>query len=351
MVALHAVLWLSAVVIPLFVVPFYTHLDEHDFWLLLPPKLIANALMAAFFYANYYRFTPDWILTKNSPRFAIIIVTSLLILIIIDTAYFQFFLKPILHQHISRGPRNGRSFDIGKYLTPLPKLAGIVFYFAMSLVISSALAISHYQKKQQENQQEIEVAKLTAELEVLKLQISPHFLFNTLNNIRSLVRKKSDNAEEAIIKLASMLRYMLYASKTDKVPLQKEIDHLNDFVSLQKLRMSTPDSVTFQVTGTVEGITIEPLLFIPFVENAFKYGIHAQKPSAISFSLTVLPNAIHFESQNHVFVDIIDTDDGSGIGLDNVRKRLQLHYPNQHELVISEVDGLFMVNMTIRLAA
>ncbi|MVM38980.1 hypothetical protein GO730_17900 [Spirosoma sp. HMF3257] len=349
-VVLHVILWLSAVVIPLFVVPFYIHLDEHDFWLILPSKLICNALTAVFFYTNYYIFTPNWITTKQSSRFIVIIVAFLLVLIAIDTAYFQFFLKPVLHQHLLRGPRTGRLFDIGKYLTPLPKLAGIVFYFSLALVVSSALAISQYQKRQQENQQEIEVAKLTAELEVLKLQISPHFLFNTLNNIRSLVRKKSDNTEEAIIKLASMLRYMLYASKTDKVPLQKEIDHLNDFITLQKLRLSNPGSVLFRVVGNVEGVEIEPLLFIPFVENAFKYGIHAKKPSAIQFSLTTLLNEIHFDSQNHLFTDITDTDETSGIGLDNVRKRLQLHYPGQHELMISEIDGLFMVKMKIRLS-
>ena len=345
--AIHITVWLSAVVVPLFVFPFYTRLSNKELWLFLPIKLIGDALTAVFFYVNYHRFVPDWMATKRFGRFALIVAGLFLLLLAVDTVYVQLFVKPLLKQNVFAGTDEGRMLLKGP--TPLPKVLGIVFYFAMALVISSALAIQRYQQAQQERQQLMELAKVTAELEVLKLQISPHFLFNTLNNIRSLVRKKSDKAEEVIIKLSSLLRYMLYQSKNATVPLEKEIDHLNDYIALQKLRLSRPEDVSFSVLGRVDGVFIEPLLFIPFVENAFKYGVHAGWSSAIAFQLKVLPDTLYFESRNAVSGAIPDSDDETGIGLDNVRKRLQMYYPNRHTLTIDEINEEFIVKMTLTL--
>lgn len=345
--AIHMAVWLSAVVVPLFVFPFYTRLSNEELWLFLPIKLIGDALTAVFFYVNYYRFVPDWMVRKRFGRFALIVAVIFLLLLAIDIVYVQLLVKPLLKQSIFAGLDARRMLLKGP--TPLPKVLGIVFYFALALVISSALAIQRYQQAQQERQQFMELAKVTAELEVLKLQISPHFLFNTLNNIRSLVRKKSDNAEEVIIKLSSLLRYMLYQSKNDTVPLAKEINHLNDYMALQKLRLSRPEDVSFSVLGTIDGVVIEPLLFIPFVENAFKYGVHAGRSSAIAFQLNVLPDTLYFESRNYVSDHLPDSDDETGIGLDNVRKRLQLYYPDRHTLTIDEINGEFIVKMILTL--
>ncbi len=346
-IALHVVVWLSAMIVPLFIFPFYTQLNEKDFAHFIPSKIISDILIATFFYINFYKITPEWIEKKNNLRFAFIVFSVFIGLIFIEIIFFQFLTKPTLQNPNYIDFSQSRRPNFTRGLIPFPKIFGIVFYYILALVISSALAINNHQKEQQERQKQIEFEKLHAELEVLKLQISPHFLFNTLNNIRSLVRKKSENTEEVVLKLSNILRYMLYQSKANKVALSKEISHIRDYIDLQKLRMSEPEKVKFEIFGAIDDIQIEPLLFIPFVENAFKYGIHAKIASEISFSINVVDNQLLFESRNQVFEITHDTEESSGLGLENVKKRLALYYPKQHELSIDESNNMFVVKMKL----
>lgn len=186
-----------------------------------------------------------------------------------------------------------------------------------------------------------------SELALLRSQVNPHFLFNTLNNIYSLVYRKSDDAPEAVMKLSSIMRYMLYDATTDSVPLNKEIEYLKSFIELQGLRIKHADYVSLQIQGHTDDRTIAPMLLIPFVENAFKHGSKLHQPGII-IRLMTSPGRINFEVSNYIRKSVNDDDNqASGIGLANIRRRLELLYPGKHDLVISKDEEMFRINLEI----
>jgi len=188
----------------------------------------------------------------------------------------------------------------------------------------------------------------TSELALLRSQVNPHFLFNTLNNIYSLVYRKSEDAPAAVMKMSSIMRYMLFDAAADTVPLEKEIDYLKSFIELQQLRTRQKDFVSFSVGGGIEGHTIIPMLLIPFVENAFKHGNKSAPSPGIIINLTVEPGWILFEVSNYLKKGP-DTahDNGSGIGLNNVRRRLELLFPGKHTLETWEENDMYHVKLII----
>lgn len=186
-----------------------------------------------------------------------------------------------------------------------------------------------------------------SELTLMRSQVNPHFLFNTLNNIYSLVYRKSPEAPEAVMKLSSIMRYMLYDSAEQKVPLEKEIEYLKNFIELQNLRVKHPDFVSLQIEGNIEGRTIAPMLLISFVENAFKHSNKNLRPG-ILIHLSVLKEKVKFEVINYIKTGTSANDEpSSGIGLDTIRRRLELIYPGKHKLVISQDSVTFRINLEI----
>jgi len=187
-----------------------------------------------------------------------------------------------------------------------------------------------------------------SELALLRSQINPHFLFNTLNNIYSLVYKKSDDAPEAVMKLSSIMRYTLYDSNTDKVLLEKEIEYLKSFIELQLLRLKTKDFVTFNINGEVNGKTIAPMLFISFVENAFKHCSKKVKSPGIIINLTINEEKTQFEVLNYFKIsEATNKDIAGGIGLQNIKRRLDLLYHEKHKLDIYKQNDQFIVKLEI----
>jgi two-component system, LytTR family, sensor kinase len=187
-----------------------------------------------------------------------------------------------------------------------------------------------------------------SELALLRSQINPHFLFNTLNNIYSLVYKKSDDAPEAVMKLSSIMRYTLYDSVTDQVLLEKEVEYLKSFIELQQLRFKKNDFVEFNISGNLEGHTIAPMLFISFVENAFKHGSKKVESPGIIVDLKVTEGKIIFEVMNYFKAnDVSNVDITGGIGLQNIRRRLELLYKEKHQLEISKTEDKYMVKLEI----
>jgi len=187
-----------------------------------------------------------------------------------------------------------------------------------------------------------------SELALLRSQINPHFLFNTLNNIYSLVYKKSDDAPEAVMKLSSIMRYTLYDSNADKVFLEKEIEYLKSFIELQQLRLKTANFVEFRIIGSIEDIMIAPMVFISFVENSFKHGNKKVVSPGIIITLTVNERKTLFEVMNYVRNDDIHNKDISGgIGLQNIKRRLELIYKDKYKLDIKKLDDRYIVNLEI----
>jgi LytS/YehU family sensor histidine kinase len=208
------------------------------------------------------------------------------------------------------------------------------------------LAIEWFETQKIKN--ELILQTQTSELALLRSQVNPHFLFNTLNNIYSLVYQKSDDAPAAIMKLSSIMRYMLYDATSDKVMLEKEIEYLQSFVELQKLRLREKDFVEITISGKVEGRTIAPMLLIPFVENAFKHGDKSGTCPGIKIGLFIDPLSIRFEVWNQSRPkSLTSKDHNKGIGMNNIKRRLDLLYPGKHILQITQDELSFKVDLIL----
>ena len=187
-----------------------------------------------------------------------------------------------------------------------------------------------------------------SELALLKSQVSPHFLFNTLNNIYSLVYQQAGTAPSAVMKLSEIMRYMLYEASTDKVMLEKETDYLFSFIELQSLRLHQKNFVEFILKGQTNNKKIAPMLLIPFVENAFKHCDKKVTPPGIVIKLDASGDKIYFEVKNKVSMDKPSTSEvQGGIGLKNVKRRLNLIYPSTHELMIENNETDYIIKLTI----
>jgi len=177
--------------------------------------------------------------------------------------------------------------------------------------------------------------------------MEPHFLFNTLNNIYSLVYQKSDDAPDAVMKLSSIMRYMLYDSNTRLVPLKKEIEYINSYIELQKLRLKRKDFVELKISGEIENQMIVPMVFIAFVENAFKHGNKKVDSPGIVIDFQILHQKIMFEIMNFTGKDLNIMDATGGIGLGNIKRRLELSYPKKHRLEIIQSEDKYIVKLEI----
>ncbi|MBK8052692.1 MAG: histidine kinase [Saprospiraceae bacterium] len=205
--------------------------------------------------------------------------------------------------------------------------------------------------EQKEELKRIELEKAMTELNFLKAQVNPHFLFNTLNNLYGLIIEKSDKSAECVLKLADILKYTIGEGNQDKVLLKKELQLLENYIELEKLR--TPEAnVTFTKSNTNDSLQITPLLLLPFVENAFKHGLNTvSKNGFIHLQISTKEQLLNLSIENNLPpVNNTIAIQSHGIGIDNVKKRLNLLYANRHELVIERKSDSFLVNLQINLA-
>jgi two-component system, LytTR family, sensor kinase len=197
-------------------------------------------------------------------------------------------------------------------------------------------------------EKERKAERLASELKFLRSQISPHFLFNTMANMVSLARQKSDQLESSLLKLSDLLRYMLYESGEEKFLLSKEILYLRSYIEIQQLRFGEDLDLLLEIDDGADCI-IEPMLLVPFVENAFKHGIGLVEKPFINIGLRVAERHLSFVVANNYNNRDLSKDQGGGIGLDNVRTRLNLLYPGRYKLNIKDNGGIYEVNLNLDL--
>ncbi len=227
-------------------------------------------------------------------------------------------------------------------------------FLALGIVgfVSSVAKILGDWLQQQRTMSELETQKASSELKFLKSQINPHFLFNTLNNLYALTLKKSDDAPEVVIKLSDMMRYMLYECNEPLVPLQKEVDYINNYIALESLRQSSGVDIAFELTGSPGALKIAPLIFVPFLENAFKHGLKENiKEGFLHISIEIIEHRLKFELQNSKPTRITSPSQqrkrAGGIGLENVRRRLELIYPERHQLEIEDSPDRYLTSLNL----
>jgi len=231
---------------------------------------------------------------------------------------------------------------------------GLMYFFSdavstMFLIVLAVLVrIAEYWYRDKREKTELALEEQKLELELLKAQINPHFFFNTLNNIYSLVYKKSDDAPAAVMKLSEIMRYMIYESKSDMVPLEKEVEQLENYIELERLRIKDPDFIAFETRGNFSSHVIPPMLLVSFAENAFKHGKRKVTNPGIIFTVAAEEGIIKYEVVNHILREPHNNHVGEGIGMRNTRRRLELLYPDCHQLYIRTDNDRYIVKLQLR---
>ena len=302
-----------------------------------------NALLIAFYYLNTYLFIPKLLDHKKFVSYTLIILALLIFFGFFPRIYHFFFgsLQPAV-QRPPNNPGRPRNFQ-----PPLVN-PGNIAVFLLVLVFSTGIKVINQWLRSEQRNKEIANEKLKTELSFLKAQINPHFLFNTLNNIYALASSQSEYTAPAVMKLSNIMRYVLSEARNDMVPLEKEILFTTHYIELQKMRLTDKTSIEFTVTGDTMGRQISPLLLLPFVENAFKYGVSTREWSPIRILLEIKKDSLYFSVNNHKHINTsLKVADNTGIGIENTRRRLDLLYEDRYQLTIDDKAGEFTVHLNI----
>lgn len=290
-----------------------------------------NVLRLVLFYTNAHLLIPGLVYKKRYGQYVLSLVASLGIMLAWDSFFFNLLMPD-------------RDYKVWNFFVfNLP-----VFFFI--IIASAAFRMIRDRIEANQHAREKETENLKTELAFLRSQVSPHFMFNILNNMVALARKKSDILEPSLIKLSSLLRYMLYETHADKVLLEKEIEYLQSYIELQRQRFGKKVRINASFPEIESGYTIEPMLLIPFVENAFKHGTGLIPDAYIDTSLAVQQGTLHFTVSNRYNSDGNEImDKTTGIGLNNVKRRLDLSYDGNYHLVIDKKEGIYTVLLELKL--
>ncbi len=357
MIIMHLSVWLMLFLLPTYF--FYLNSSEGNSFLYR--TLIQITIYAVVFYCNYLLLTPYLFL--KGKRF--LYFTSAILLVALATLTNEMSFRKYDHHRFPEQmqqdpvprfqpvpgmpfrPNNPQQLLQGKP----PQKWPIYNFLITTLFISGfgmGLCYSDKFRKQEKERKEAEKEKLNAELAFLKNQINPHFFFNTLNNIYSLVQIDVADGQKAILQLSKLMRYLLYETERDEKPISEELEFMNTYIELMRLRISDKVALEVDFPKNVKYFTIPPLLFLPFIENAFKHGISYQNPSFIRIKLKLENNGVWFECSNSIGGKWdISSVPGKGIGLENIKKRLALLFPGRHELKYTIDEKVFTATLRI----
>ncbi|MGQ1946969.1 sensor histidine kinase [Geofilum sp. OHC36d9] len=302
------------------------------------------AFMIIAFYVNYLVIVPRFFFSKRKVYFFIVLFLFTFLLLTVSQCLYNYFqLENLGPNGISGGNKPPK---ITNSLGLHPKLVDNFFLLLIVLGFSSGMAIIQYLGKNESKQKEIEKARVDSELAFLKNQISPHFFFNALNNIYGLIAIDSDKAQQAVEKLSGLMRYLIYDSNIDTIELQKEFDFTLKYIELMQQRLSSKVKLNVDISLKIPAGQIPPLLFIPFIENAFKHGISYREHSFVSVRLTTEDHKVIFECNNSIPTDRKQNNKG-GVGIVNIQKRLDLIYGNTFKLDIDQGEKEYRVLLIV----
>lgn len=316
-------------------------------WHMLFHFALAFIIFALVSYYNVYYLIPKYFNKKEYTHYGLMLVLGMvvgasLVLLFKELTQLIGFMMPEPWNHSKNESSVAYFFHI-LYGELMFLLATTFFYILEELIRLQGVTIKI---------KEVESQKMRSELQALKAQINPHFLFNTLNNIYSHSLDNSPQTPEMILKLSALMSYILYDCHEERVPVTNELEFINNYLQLEKLRFEDTLDVNLQINQTHTNRTIAPLLLIPFIENAFKHGscsCTSNTKKFVTVSIDIQDSAIHFSCQNsidHSTTTKIAVKE-SGIGIENVKKRLELLYPNQYNLQIEVKENIFSVQLTI----
>jgi len=295
----------------------------------LTALLIALPIGACIFYSSYF---PLHYFVKRTSRFIWLSIVYIILMLV-------FLIPPAILAIRAHSAAKFNFLDILIIIFPI--LYFNVFGFLFKTFIEWI--------KDRKIKAELEKDKITSQLELLKSKINPHFLFNTLNNIDVLIQEKPNKASEYLKKLSEILRFMLYESNEDKIPLNKEIEYIKKYIDLQKIRTSNMDFVKFEINGNADDKCVAPMIFIQFIENAFKYATNKKIENAVNIRFDITGNSLSFYCSNHKNLPDENNQDKNGLGIDLIKQKLDLIYQKTYKLDIKNEDNRYIVNLEIQL--
>lgn len=293
------------------------------------------------FYAFYFFVTPK-VFSKKGLTYLISFVIAYLIVF----GFIFTFLTYFPYAYI-QSPSNPIQYTLANGIKD--RIFASVAYISIVSILGTLSKVSLIWYKNQIRQKETEKQNISNELAMLRAQINPHFLFNTLNNIKSLTKSQPSKAITSVDKLMSIMQYMLYESSQETVPLVNEIGHINNYLDLEKIRYSDTGFIDFKISGNYSEIQIPPLIFMPFIENAFKHGNRLCPAPGIKIKIDVSESNILFEIRNYTKDNSETQTKNGGFGLVNIRRRLDLLFDNKYSLEISNENKVFSVNLNLML--
>jgi len=305
-----------------------------------------NVFLVVFYYLNTQILIPKLLMQEKWFLYITAVISCLIIFLIIPKYLAGIISPPEIrtYQRPSLPNAPGRTWQGRK--RPLVEPFNMAIFF-MVFTVGTCVAVIQRWLKTEEHRKETESEKLNTELSFLKSQINPHFFFNTLNNIYSLAIVKSEKTAPAVMKLSSIMRYILTETNNNLVPLQNEVDFTKNYIELQQVRLTEKTTINFNVVGEVDNKNIAPLLFIAFVENAFKYGVSTKSNSEINILIESQNDKIIFTASNYIVQSENNMTENTGIGINNVKRRLELMYPNKHQLSNTIKDNNYLVHLEI----
>lgn len=345
--AIHVIAWAYIFISPILLEREVRHFN----WWHYLPHFTTTLCACLLFYLCYLCLIPRFVLgEKKHYRLLFLIIVAATLLLTAFVEVFHNFVMPLLpvHPHTPRanchgGPPPSVIF-IGNFKIFLWGLLRNLATFLASAGIALSLQLALRWQRSENERQKAETARAEAELRSLRHQLSPHFLLNSLNNIYSLVAFDQGKAQATIVELSKMLRYQLYESTAQYVPLKKEVEFLNNYISLMRIRLSESNTVKVDLDYDDEDLLVAPNILIYLVENAFKYGAHPSKEASIDIRLSVKDRHLTFFCRNSICQqksvcgDSEDKERGAGLGLQQVKRMLQIYYPKRHEWVYG-ADG------------
>lgn len=345
--SLHALAWIIVIIIPLYLNNAFGGGNLHRLY-----EFYLHTFSAAvIFYLGYLWLVPKYFLQDKKFTYVIIVIG-----LILATHYITNFIEesylfdPIQDEKFRDAMKSMTGKD--ENFRPPMKAFGFFNHFISSVLLSGfaiGLGVMEKLKQNEKKQKELEKEKLNSELAFLKNQISPHFFFNTLNNIYSLIGIDGPTAQDSVLKLSKLMRYLLYESEHGETMISSEIDFMNNYIDLMKLRLSSRVELKIDFPKEFSDFSIPPLLFVPFIENAFKHGINSRDRSFINISMKIDNDEISFNAENSIGKSSQTGDlQHSGIGLENVRKRLGLLFPENYKLNIEQDESIFRVDLSIQ---
>ncbi|HVV54572.1 MAG TPA: sensor histidine kinase [Mucilaginibacter sp.] len=325
----HVVFWIS-------IVSYFVYLTVENSKISIGQLIVIFGVFSTvnigLFYLNYLYLIPKFLDKKKYRNYTIALIVAIIVFALGKYGLARSFKTYVLLH-------DGKMTPLWPYLISAA-LTNIFFLF-----LSTALKFAVDWFLNERIRRDLENQRLSAELAFLKSQINPHFLFNSLNSIYSLAYQKSDATPEAILKLSEIMRYMLYESNDGKVDLSKELQYLQNYIELQKMRFVNRAFVDFKITGEVGDQKIVPLLLIAFIENAFKHGVASDPSMPIRLMINLDGTHLHFYMENKKHMNNRDTE--GGIGLQNVKRRLELLYPGRYTLDIQDKPDIYTCELSL----